>query len=249
MRANSIKSNLTWAALILVVACLPGTILAQKRRVPTGGRLAIVVDERLSALRVDPSLSARLIERLSRGRFVAIVAKYKSREGLSFCRVKVTSRRNGWIQGEALISSSQPADAGRLVRFIRSSEDFELIARAKIFLEAFPTSSLRPTVLLLYGDAAEGVGEKLSREAGRRLDQKQMAANGAPEFSYFLNSNALDRYNRQNAHFIFDRSAKQFHYDGAAWREIVRRYPRSPEAAEARQRLERLAMFLTKEGN
>ena len=244
MSINPTKISRTLFASILVVSCLQGTAFGQKRRVPTGGRLAIVVDERLSALRVAPSLSAKLIERLSRGRFVAIIARNQSPDGLAFYRVKITRRRNGWIQSAAVISSSQAADDARLMRLIRSAEDFELIARARIFLEAFPASSLRPTVLLLYGDAAEGISEKLSREAGRRLDPKEMAASGVPEFSYFLNYSALDRYNRQNAHFVFDGRAKQFHYDGAAWREIVRRYPNSPEAVEARRRLELLAPFL-----
>jgi hypothetical protein len=31
------------------------------------------------------------------------------------------------------------------------------------------------------------------------------------------------------------------HYDGASWREIVRRHPRSAEAEEARKRLETLS--------
>src|SRR6185295_6869410 len=110
---------------------------------------------------------------------------------------KINRRRNGWIQSDAVVSSWRAADDVRLMRLLRSSEDFELIARARIFLETFPKSSLRPAALLLYGDAAEGISEKLSREAGRRLDQKEMAASGAPEFSYFLNYNALDRYNRQ----------------------------------------------------
>ena len=246
MNVNPIKSSLTLSASILVILCLQGTLLGQKRRIPTGGRLAIVVDERLSALRIAPSLSAKLIERLGRGRFVAIIAKHKSADGLTFVRVKVNRRRNGWIQSDALISSSQAADDERLMRLIRSAEDFEMIARARIFLEVFPASRLRPAVLLLYGDAAEAISEKLSREAGRRLDQKEMAATGAPEFSYYLNFNALDRYNRLNAHYVFDPKAKQFHYDGAAWREIVRRYANSPEAAEARKRLERLALFLKK---
>lgn len=244
MKINSIKSNLTLSASILIVVCLPPTALAQQRRVPTGGRLAIVVEERLSALRVAPNLSSKLIQRLGRGRFVAIIARTQTPDGLTFYRVKINRRRNGWIQSDAVVSAARAADDVRLMRLLRSSEDFELIARARIFLETFPTSSLRPAVLLLYGDAAEGISEKLSREAGRRLDQKEMAASGAPEFSYFLNYNALDRYNRQNAHFVFDGRAKQFHYDGAAWREIVRRHPHSPEAAEARQRLEKLAPFL-----
>lgn len=244
MRTNPIKLSLTWAAATIVVAVCTSTTQAQKRRLPTGGRLAIVVEERLSALRAAPTPSAKLIERLGRGRFVAIVAKHKNADGLSFYRVRVTRRKNGWIQSEALISSSEPADAGRLVRLIRSAEGFEMVARAKIFLEAFPNSSLRSLVLLLYGDGVEETCERLSREAARRLDQKEMAASGAPEFSYFLNSNTLDRYNRQNARFLFDRRAKQFHYDGAAWREIVRRYPHSTEAVEARKRLDRLATYL-----
>lgn len=243
MSTNPIKFSLTLFASVVFVLCLQLTIPGQKRRIPTGGPLAIVVDERLSALRVAPNLSATLIQRLGRGRFVAIIARKRNQDGLVFYRVQVTKRRNGWIQSDAVISSSRTADDARLLRLIRSSEDFDLIARARIFLEAFPTSPLRPAVLLLYGDEAEGICARLSREAGRRLDQKEMVA---PEFSYYLNYNALDRYNRQNAHFVFDARAKQFHYDGAAWREIVRRYPKSPEAAEARQRLERLASFLKK---
>jgi hypothetical protein len=37
--------------------------------------------------------------------------------------------------------------------------------------------------------------------------------------------------------FVFDPSKRELHYDGAAWRELVRRYPQSAEAAEARKRL------------
>ena len=64
---------------------------------------------------------------------------------------------------------------------------------------------------------------------------------GAPEFSYYLNYNGLDRYNREGVRFQFDRAAKTFSYDGAAWREIIKRYPNSSEAVEARKRLEVLA--------
>jgi hypothetical protein len=37
--------------------------------------------------------------------------------------------------------------------------------------------------------------------------------------------------------FLFDRTTKKFSYDGAAWREILKRYPNSPEAVEARKHL------------
>jgi hypothetical protein len=64
-----------------------------------------------------------------------------------------------------------------------------------------------------------------------------MTAGGAPLFSYFLNFNGLDRYNRQGITFVFDARTKRFRYDGEGWQELVYRYPRSPEAAEARKRL------------
>jgi len=238
------NSSRDFSISIVIVFCFALPTFAQKRRIPKGGRLAIVVDERLSALRLAPNLSARLVERLSRGRFVAIIATTHDRHGVTFYRVKATRRKRGWIQSDAVVSSSQVADDQRLVRLIRDSKEFELVARARIFLDAFPLSPMRPTVLLLYGDAAEGVSEKLSTEAARRLDEEKIAASGAPQFTYFMNFNGLDRYNRQGVKFAFDRSAKRFHYDGAAWREIVQRYPNSPEAAEARQRLDALSASL-----
>src|SRR6185503_20368996 len=121
---------------------------------------------------------------------------------------------------------------------ISGTDEFDRVARARIFLETFPRSSLRAKVLLLLGDAAEEAAAKLSRESERRFERREIPTDGAPEFSYFLNYNGLDRYNRQGVLFTFDRDAKRFHYDGAAWREILKRYPDSMEAEEARKRLQ-----------
>ena len=55
-----------------------------------------------------------------------------------------------------------------------------------------------------------------------------------------MNYNGLDRFNRAGITFVFDPAAKRFHYDGTSWREIVRRYPQSPEAEQARARLNML---------
>jgi hypothetical protein len=118
---------------------------------------------------------------------------------------------------------------------IVASEDFDCLARARIFLDFFPRSALRPAVLLLYAAAAEAAAEKLTREAARRLDANEMMAGGAPQLSYFLNYSGLDRYNRQGVRFVFDGQTGSIRYDGAAWREILRRYPRSPQAEQARQ--------------
>ena len=65
-----------------------------------------------------------------------------------------------------------------------------------------------------------------------------MQAGGATPASYFLNYNGLDRYRRLGVVFDFDPASQTYRYDGAAFREILRRHPHAPEAAEARQRLE-----------
>ncbi|MBV9925687.1 MAG: hypothetical protein JOZ96_11770 [Acidobacteria bacterium] len=51
-------------------------------------------------------------------------------------------------------------------------------------------------------------------------------------------NHGLDRYRRLGVVFDFDATSKSYRYDGAAFREILRKHPRSPEAAEARKRLE-----------
>lgn len=205
-------------------------------RVP-GQRMAIVVDERLSVLRDSPDLSGKLLRRIGRGRAVSITGQNRSRDGVLFYSVKVSRRTRGWLQKEAVILPRRGGDDERLVRLINASADFDRVARARIFLDAFPHSPLRPRVLLLFGDAAEQAAVRLSHDASRRLNAAEMQANEAPVFSYSLNYGGLDRYNRQGVKFAFDRDQRKFHYEGASWREVIRRYPRSPEAAQARTRL------------
>jgi hypothetical protein len=221
----------------LILLCLPLAGFG-KRRVPAGGRLAVVVDERLSALRTTPELNGVLLRRVGRGSFVAVRGEKRNRAGVVFYRVNVTSRTSGWIQREALVSPTRAGDDARLLSLIKGSEDFDRIVRARIFLDTFSFSQLRPEVLMIYSQAAEDIAGRLSRDASRRLDEKEMNAGGAPLFSYYLNFNELDRYNRQGITFLFDAQAKRFRYDGEGWQELVRRYPKSPEAAEARKRLE-----------
>ena len=224
--------------LVVALAVFVPAHAKKKRRPPAGGSAAVVVDERLSALRDAPELSANLMRRLGRGRFVAVTGERGSRDSVKFYRVSVTSRTSGWVQADAVVRPSRAGDDVRLLRLIRGSEEFDRIARARIFLDAFPRSAQRPAVLLIYGDAAEEAAGRLTREAQRRLDAREMEAGGAPQASYFLNYSGLDRYNRNGVKFTFDPSKRQLHYDGSAWREILRRHPQSNEAAEARRRLE-----------
>lgn len=227
-----------FAVVILLGLVIGPSASVAKRRLPPGGRLAVVADERLSALRARPELSGNLLRRLGRGSLVAIKGDKRSRDGIIFYKVNVTLRTGGWIQRDAVFAPHRAGDDARLLRLIRASDGFDRVVRAKIFLDNFTGSELRPEVLLLYALAAEDAAMHLSRDAARRLDEKEMNAGGAPVFSYFLNFNELDRYNRQGITFLFDQGTKQFRYDGEGWQELVHRYPRSPQAAEARKRLE-----------
>jgi predicted pyridoxine 5'-phosphate oxidase superfamily flavin-nucleotide-binding protein len=233
-------ATLVAKSLILVLLSAPASS-AQKKRVPPGGNLAVVADERLAALRTAPNLSARLVRRLGRGRIVSIRGSSRNRDGLLFFHVAVTRRTLGWVQSEALVAAGRQGDDRRLAHLISGADEFDRVARARIFLDTFPRSSLRAKVLLLLGDAAEEAATRLSRESGRRFERREIPTDGAPEFSYFLNYNGLDRYNRQGVTFTFDRTTKQFQYEGAAWREIVQRYPDSAEADEAKKRLGKTA--------
>jgi hypothetical protein len=227
-----IPHKLTFCLLLFLFD--PSLIVAQQRKPPAGGRLAIVVDERLAALRATPQLSGKLVRRLGRGRMVAVRSAKMGADGITFFLINVTSRTQGWIQREAVVLPARAGDDQRLLRLIERSRGFDRIARARIFLDHFPRSPSRPEVLLLLGDTAEEVAAKLSSEAARKLDE---GLSYAPEFSYYLNHTGLDRYNRQGVRFLFDKTTKRFHYDGAAWREVIRRYPRSSEAIEAKKLL------------
>jgi len=167
-----------------------------------------------------------------------------SGDGVTFLLVNVSSRTHGWIQRDAVVAPSRSGDDRKLLTLIQRSDGFDCLARARIFLDHFPRSALRPEVLLLLGDTAESLAAKLSQDAARRLKDD---LGDAPEFSYYLNYTGLDRYNRQHVNFLFDKTTKRFHYDGAAWRELIRRYPHSREASKARGRLNLLDSISHKE--
>jgi hypothetical protein len=220
--------------LCLLLICFSQGVTLAQRKPPAGGRLAVVVEERLAALRAAPQLNGRLVRRLGRGRMVAIRSAKTSADGITFFLVNVTSRTHGWIQREAVVSPARAGDDKRLLHLIEHSQGFDRISRARIFLDHFTRSPLRPEVLLMLGDTAEDLAVQLSTDASRRLKDD---TGEALDFSYYLNYTGLDRYNRQGVTFVFDKQTKRFHYDGAAWRDLIRRYPRSSAASEAKKRL------------
>ena len=86
----------------------------------------------------------------------------------------------------------------------------------------------------------EEIALKLSSEAAKRLNRREMAASGAPLHSFYLNYSSLDRYQRLGIGFLFNSSTKLFHYNGAAWREIIAKFATTNEAVEAQKRLDAL---------
>lgn len=234
--------------LLLLFLFLPA--YAQKRRTPRGktaaahsseiGKTAVVVDEKLSALRVSPSLFAEPVHRIQRGRTVRIL-DVKEADGVRFFKVTVPPRYYGWVQEDAVFFNSRMEDETRLAKLVVASTGFEKIEIARQFLELYPKSAVRPGILLLFGDIIEEAALKLSKDANSRLKRSELAASGAPLHSYFLNFNMLDRYRKEGIIFLFEPKAKAFHYNGAAWSEIVQSFPKSAEAIEAKHRLESLA--------
>jgi len=229
------------------------SIEAQKRRFPpkkTNKSVAyqtsrpnsssgVVIDERLAVLRTEPSLFSKAVMRMQNGRKISVLGSREA-DGVTFYRVTMLPNNYGWVQSEAIAGKFRRGDDARLAKLAQSSDGFEQIERTHIFLETFPDSSLRPAILLLHGDLMEEVALKISTDAAKRLDRREMAASGAPLHSFYLNFVSLDRYRKLGDNFVFNSNAQLLHYDGASWREIVKKFPISPEAVEAQKRLNSL---------
>lgn len=200
---------------------------------------AIVIDERLAVLRAAPSLFAKPLQRMRRGRTVTI---FEMREagGVTFYRVTALPNTQGWVQREAVAGRFMRGDDERLARLVQASNGFDQIERAQLFLENFTDSPFRPSILLLFGDLMEEIALKMSADAARRLSRREMAASGAPLYSFYLNYSSLDRYQRLGIGFVFNSNTRLFHYDGASWREIIKKSPTTAEAVEAQRRLDAL---------
>ncbi|MEO8041522.1 MAG: SH3 domain-containing protein [Acidobacteriota bacterium] len=234
-------------SLALVFVCSISTS-AQKRKPANAkrseiGNTAVVIDERLSVLRTKPSLFADPIQRIRRGRRVQILGSSEA-DGVRFYKVSAPPAHFGWLQSDSVFGKFRASDEERLARLVQAADGFEQIELTSVFLEMYPASQFRPPILLLYGDLLEDAAAKLSRDAGSRLSRREIAASGAPLHSYYLNFNMLDRYRRLGVTFLFNPSTRTFHYNGASWREIVRKYPRSTETAEAQKRLDSLKVKL-----
>ena len=121
-----------------------------------------------------------------------------------------------------------------LFRSEGASDGVDRITLCRLLAERFVDSRLVPRAMLLLAEEAERVAETLSQRARRRL----AGVSEADLRDYYLSDSGLDRYSKLGVVFDFNESTGEFVYDGGAYRELVKRFPRGEEAALARQRLE-----------
>jgi hypothetical protein len=203
------------------------------------GSIAHVIDETLSVLRQKPSLFAEPIQRMRRGRMVKILGMTEA-DGVKFYKVAAPPSNFGWVQADAVFGKFRTTDEERLARLVQAADGFDQIELASLFFEIYPDSKFQPSLLLLYGDVLEETAVKMTRDASNRLSRREMAASAAPLHSYYLNFVSIDRYRKLGIVFLFNSGSRSFHYDGASWKEIVRRFAASAEAVEAQKRLNSL---------
>jgi hypothetical protein len=199
----------------------------------------IVIDESLSVLRAQPSLYAVPIQRMRLGRRVQITG-IADADGVKFYKVVASRSKVGWLQSDSVAGKFRTDDEIRFARLVQAAAGFDQLQLATEFLQAYPISQFRSSMLLLFGDLLENAAAKLTRDASSRLNRREIAASGAPVHSFYLNFTMLDRYRKLGITFLFNASTRTFHYNGWSWNEIVRKYPTSNESAEAKKRLESL---------
>ncbi len=234
-------------ATFVFTAASAQTFPIKKRKKTIPGQRAIVYDERLSALRTQPDVKAGLVSRLRRDREVGIIGAPRSTNGGPvFYPVAVSRNIRGWIIAEALARPQQGQDAARLMSLIEDTKDEFARARlARLCADQYRGKEMAPRALLMLGQTAEQAATRLSREARKRVgDPDEALDKHLSERDYMLNYVGLDRYNKLGIKFDYDEVGERLIYDGSAYREILKHYPRSQEAAEARTRLEKLKQSL-----
>ena len=200
---------------------------------------AFVVDDRLSALRREPSLQSIVIRRVRLAQPVYIVSGQLNKGGTNdpkFYRVAVTRRTRGWMLASAIAVPNRPGEDKRILERIENSSDpADRITLCRILIDSFGRSGLLPRAMLLLAEEAERVAKTLSQRTRRRLEEVKPGDASLRDF--YLSDAMLDRYSRLGVFFEFNESAGELLYNGKAYRDIVRRFPGAEEAGIARTRL------------
>ncbi|HYE74714.1 MAG TPA: hypothetical protein VEF04_15345 [Blastocatellia bacterium] len=247
-RKNCFGSAIVVICLVTLISTFAPAIQAQtitvkKRRQLISGQRAIIFDDQLAALRTRPDLKAPLLQRLRYGRTVGLTGPVRtSPDGMKFFLVSVSRNTRGWLLADAVIRPRHRADAERLSKVIAETEDlYSRMRLARLCADEFRGMAVAQQALFALGEAAEQAAVPLTREAKRRVNGLvENASSTLSGRTYALNYSGLDRYNRIGVTFDYDEAQQRFVYDGAAYRELIRSYPRSANAQLAREKLAKL---------
>jgi hypothetical protein len=203
---------------------------------------AVVVDDRLSALRREADIQSPVSQRLRLGREVFIIStKNVSKDKNEFCRVAVTRRTRGWIHRAALASPTLAGEDARVMELIDTYKGLDKLTLCRLFLEQFRRSPLLAKAMLIMAQESDRAAASLNRGASRRLSAINSENARALRRDYYLSDPGLDRYSKLGIRFEFDEEAGKYFYEGEAYRDIIRLFPRSDEAGRARTRLEAIS--------
>jgi hypothetical protein len=205
---------------------------------------AFVVDQRMSALRRYPDQQSEVLRRLRLGRQVFIIVSRdivsRDRAGPRdrYYRVAISRRTRGFVHEAALFVPGRPGEDERLIGLIESSTDsLDKMLLCKLFMAHLRGSRLMPRVLFLMGQEAERAAEALSHKARQHIEGHKGSQSGLTVRDLYLNYSGLDPYSRLGVRFDFDEETAEYVYDGQAYRALIRLFPKSQEAALARERL------------
>ena len=203
---------------------------------------AVVIDDRFSALRREPSLQSEIIHRLRLGHTVYVIHPGTDETRRSaFCRIAASRRTRGWIYRTAIAVQGRAGEDRRIMKLIDATSDgLDRIALCRILIERFSQSPLVPRALLMMGDEGERAAETLTQRARKRITESAAASASSSLRDLYLNDSTLDRYSKLRIVFDFNEQNREYIYDGRAYRDLLSRSPHSEEALLARQRLGRV---------
>jgi hypothetical protein len=208
---------------------------------------AFVVDDRLSALRPRPDIKSPVMRRLRLGRPVYVIeSRGVKKDQPRFYRVAQTRRTRGWVHEAAIAIPARPGEDGRVIRLIENrfseketvTEIFDRMLLCKLVIEKFSNSKLIPKAMGLLAKDAERAASLLNRTVQRHPKRLDRENDRATLSDLYLGDASLDRYTRLGVHFDYLEKSGEYLYDGQVHRELLKRFPKSEEAAEARKQLE-----------
>ena len=230
-------SSLAAQFLILLALVLLCDVAVQAQH---SASRAFVIDDQLAVLRKEPDLQGQVVRRLRIGRPVQIVETRRptaTQPGLY--RVAVTRRTRGWIHEAAIAVTGRAGEDKRVLDLLTAMDDsFDRLTLCHLFIEKFNNSPLLPQALLLFGEEMERVTQTLSRNASRRLKNLPDTVATNRRRDYYLSDSGLDRYSKLGARFTYAEKTGEYLYDGQAYRDLLKRFPRSQQAEAARRHLE-----------